>query len=358
MNVLLVGTGTVGEAIAHLVKGRKWLGKMTLADYSLDRARTVADAVGAGYDVAQVDAGNAQQLKELIVASKADLVLNAVDPRFVPAIFDAALEAGVHYIDMATSLSVPDKENPNTVPGEMLGSYQVAKNGLWEAKGKVALIGMGMDPGLSNIFAAYAKKWTVDEISAVHIRDGGDLRIEGYPFATVFSLWTVIEECLNPPIVWRNGKIEARAPFSEPEDFVFPEGVGPVMCVNVEHEEVVQLPRNMKADLITFKYALGADFIETLQLLHRLGLDGKEPINVKGTKVAPRDVIGALSPDPSTLGKNMVGRAIVGALVSGTKDGRPRETFHYQVCDAAETMGRYNLQPVAWQTGVMPIMAM
>jgi saccharopine dehydrogenase-like NADP-dependent oxidoreductase len=240
----------------------------------------------------------------------------------------------------------------------MLGDYQVAKNGLWEAKGKVALIGMGMDPGLSNIFAAYAKKWTFDDVNAVHIRDGGDLRIEGYPFATVFSLWTVIEECLNPPIVWRNGKVEVRAPFSEPEDFVFPEGVGPVMCVNVEHEEVVQLPRTMKADLITFKYALGADFIETLQLLHRLGLDGKEPINVKGTKVAPRDVIGALSPDPSTLGKNMVGRAIVGALVSGTKDGRPRETFHYQVCDAAETMGRYNLQPVAWQTGVMPIMAM
>lgn len=358
MNVLLVGTGTVGEAIAHLVKGRKWLGKMTLADYSLDRARTVADAVGAGYDVAQVDAGNAQQLKDLIVASKADLVLNAVDPRFVPAIFDAALEAGVNYIDMATSLSVPDKQNPYTVPGEMLGDYQVAKNGLWEAKGKVALIGMGMDPGLSNIFAAYAKKWTFDDVNAVHIRDGGDLRIEGYPFATVFSLWTVIEECLNPPIVWRNGKVEVRAPFSEPEDFVFPEGVGPVMCVNVEHEEVVQLPRTMKADLITFKYALGADFIETLQLLHRLGLDGKELIDVKGTKVAPRDVIGALSPDPARLGRNMVGRAIVGALVSGTKDGRPRETFHYQVCDAAETMGRYNLQPVAWQTGVMPIMAM
>ena len=358
MNVLLVGTGTVGEAIAHLVKGRKWLGKMTLADYSLDRARTVADAVGAGYDVAQVDAGNARQLKDLIVASKADLVLNAVDPRFVPAIFDAALEAGVNYIDMATSLSVPDKQNPYTVPGEMLGDYQVAKNGLWEAKGKVALIGMGMDPGLSNIFAAYAKKWTFDDVNAVHIRDGGDLRIEGYPFATVFSLWTVIEECLNPPIVWRNGKVEVRAPFSEPEDFVFPEGVGPVMCVNVEHEEVVQLPRTMKADLITFKYALGADFIETLQLLHRLGLDGKELIDVKGTKVAPRDVIGALSPDPARLGRNMVGRAIVGALVSGTKDGRPRETFHYQVCDAAETMGRYNLQPVAWQTGVMPIMAM
>jgi len=358
MNVLLVGIGTVGEAIAHLVKGRKWLGKMTLADYSLDRARAVADAVGAGYGVAQVDAGNAKQLKELIIASKPDLVLNAVDPRFVPAIFDAALEAGVHYLDMATSLSVPDKQNPHTVPGEMLGDYQVAKNGLWEAKGKVALIGMGMDPGLSNIFAAYAKKWTFDDVDAVHLRDGGDLRIEGYPFATVFSLWTVIEECLNPPTVWRNGKVEVRAPFSEPEDFVFPEGVGPVMCVNVEHEEVVQLPRTMKADLITFKYALGADFIETLQLLHRLGLDGKEPIDVKGTKVAPRDVIGALSPDPATLGKNMVGRAIVGALVSGTKNGRPRETFHYQVCDAAETMGRYNLQPVAWQTGVMPIMAM
>jgi hypothetical protein len=358
MNVLLIGTGTVGEAVAHLLKGRKWLKHLTLADYSLKRAQSVAAAVGADYSVAQVDAGNAVQLKELIAASKADLVLNAVDPRFVPAVFDAALAAGVHYIDMATSLSIPDKKRPYSVPGTMLGDYQIAKSAQWESSGKIALVGMGMDPGLSNIFAAYAKKWTFDDVSAVHVRDGGDLRIEGYPFATVFSLWTVIEECLNPPLVWRNNQIEVRAPFSEPEDFVFPEGVGPVMCVNVEHEEVVQLPRTMKADLITFKYALGADFIETLQLLHRLGLDGKDPIDVKGIKVAPRDVIGALSPDPSTLGKNMVGRAIVGTLVAGTKDGRPRETFHYQVCDAAETMGRYNLQPVAWQTGVMPVMAM
>jgi saccharopine dehydrogenase (NAD+, L-lysine-forming) len=359
MNVLLVGTGTVGEAIAHILKGRKWLGKLTLADYSLKRARHVADAVGAGYDVAQVDAGNAQQLKELIAASKADLVLNAVDPRFVPAVFDAALEAGVHYIDMATSLSVPDVKSPYKTLGKtLLGDYQESKKREWESRGKLALIGMGMDPGLSNIFAAYAKKWTFDEVSAIHVRDGGDLRIEGYPFATVFSLWTVIEECLNPPLVWQNGKLEVRAPFSEPEDFVFPEGIGPVMCVNVEHEEVIQLPRTIPADLITFKYALGADFIETLRLLHRLGLDGKNPIDVKGVKVAPRDVIAALSPDPSTLGKSMVGRAVVGTLVAGRKDGRRRETFHYQVVDAAETMGRYKLQPVAWQTGVMPVMAM
>ena len=188
MNVLVVGTGTVGEAIAHLIKGKKWLGTLTLADYSLDRARTVADAVGAGYKVAQVDAGNAAQLKELIASSKADLVLNAVDPRFVPAVFDAALEAGVHYIDMATSLSIPDAANPYTVPGLMLGAYQEERKKLWEDRGKLALTGMGMDPGLSNIFAAYAKKWTFDDISAVHVRDGGDLRIEGYPFATVFSL--------------------------------------------------------------------------------------------------------------------------------------------------------------------------
>lgn len=357
MNVLLVGTGTVGEAIAHLVKGRKWLGKMTLADYSLDRARAVADAVGADYDVAQVDAGNAQQLKDLIVASKADLVLNAVDPRFVPAIFDAALERAQLHRHGHQPLRARQAEpvhRPWRDARRLPGGEERTLGG--EGEGRADRHGDG--PGLSNIFAAYAKKWTFDDVNAVHIRDGGDLRIEGYPFATVFSLWTVIEECLNPPIVWRNGKVEVRAPFSEPEDFVFPEGVGPVMCVNVEHEEVMQLPRTMKADLITFKYALGADFIETLQLLHRLGLDGKEPIDVKGTKVAPRDVIGALSPDPARLGKNMVGRAIVGALVSGTKDGRPRETFHYQVCDAAETMGRYNLQPVAWQTGVMPIMAM
>jgi saccharopine dehydrogenase-like NADP-dependent oxidoreductase len=359
VNILLVGAGTVGEAIAHLAKGRRWLGTLTVADYSATRARQVADAVGAGYAVASVDAGNKAELLELIRSSKADLVMNAVDPRFVPAVFDAALEAGVHYLDMATSLSVPDPKRPYTRLGAtLLGDYQEAKRADWEAKGKLALVGMGMDPGLSNIFAAYAKKWTFDEVQAIHVRDGGDLRISGYPFATVFSIWTVIEECLNPPLVYRDGTLEVREPFSEPEDFVFPEGIGPVMCVNVEHEEVVQLPRTIPASLVTFKYALGADFIETLRLLHRLGLDGKTPIDVKGTKVAPRDVIAALSPDPASLGKHMSGRAVVGTLVAGTKEGRRRETFHYQVADAAETMGRYKLQPVAWQTGVMPVMAM
>ncbi len=359
MNVLLIGAGTVGEAIAHLAKGRRWLGSLTIADVSATRARQVADAVGAGYTAVAVDASDRAALRQLIAASKADLVLNAVDPRFVPAVFDAALEAGVHYLDMATSLSVPHPKAPYRKVGPtLLGDYQEAKRGEWEARGKLALLGMGMDPGLSNIFAAYAKKWTVDEVSAIHVRDGGDLRISGYPFATVFSIWTVIEECLNPPLVYRDGTLEVREPFSEPEDFVFPEGIGPVMCVNVEHEEVVQLPRTIPADLVTFKYALGADFIETLRLLHRLGLDGKHPIDVKGTKVAPRDVIAALSPDPATLGKHMSGRAVVGTLVAGMKNGRRRETFHYQVADAAETMGRYKLQPVAWQTGVMPVMAM
>ena len=359
VNVLLIGAGTVGEAIAHLAKGRPWLSSMTIADVSAKRARHVADAVDAGYTAVAVDASDRIALRELITASRADLVMNAVDPRFVPAVFDAALEAGVHYIDMATSLSVPDTKHPYTKLGAtLLGDYQEAKQAAWEAKGKLALIGMGMDPGLSNIFAAYAKKWTFDEISAIHVRDGGDLRIKGYPFATVFSIWTVIEECLNPPLVYQHGKLEVREPFSEPEDFVFPEGIGPVMCVNVEHEEVIQLSRSIASGLVTFKYALGADFIETLRLLHRLGLDGKNPIDVKGTKIAPRDVIAALSPDPATLGKHMEGRAVVGTLVTGTKNGRRRETFHYQVADAAETMNRYKLQPVAWQTGVMPVMAM
>ena len=358
VNVLLIGAGTVGEAIARLATGRRWLGHLTIADYSAKRAAHVAALAGGSHTAVAVDASDKEAVKALIASSKADLVLNAVDPRFVPVVFDAALDAGVHYLDMATSLSVPDKRHPYKVPGIMLGEYQEAKRADWEAKGKLALVGMGMDPGLSNIFAAYARKWTLDAVDALHVRDGGDLRISGYPFATVFSIWTVIEECLNPPIVYRDGRIEVREPFSEPEDFVFPEGIGPVMCVNVEHEEVVQLPRTIPAKLVTFKYALGADFIETLRLLHRLGLDGKTPVDVKGTKVAPRDMIAALSPDPATLGKHMTGRAVVGVLAAGTKEGRRRETFHYQVADAAETMGRYKLQPVAWQTGVMPVMAM
>ena len=354
MRVLLVGVGTVGEAIAKVAAdNRPWLEHMVLADYDLGRAQAIADQLGQPqrFSAAQVDASSSAVVAGLARQHQVDLVVNAVDPQFVLPIMDGALAAGAKYMDMAMSLSRPD--------GTKLGDEQFERDADWKAAGRLALVGMGMDPGLSDVFAAYAAKYLFDEIDEVHVRDGGDLAIPGFAFAPVFSIWTTIEECLNPPVIWQDGGWHTTEPFSGAEDFPFPEGIGPVECVNVEHEEVLLVPRwlpNVKR--VTFKYALGADFIDKLKTIHALGMDRTDKVHVRGGEVAPRDVLTAITPDPARMGAKMVGRAIVGTWVIGRKDGRPREVYLYQSTNAQQVWRQLGLGAVAWQTGFNPVIAM
>ena len=148
-------------------------------------------------------------------------------------------------------------------------------------------------------------------------------------------------------------------PFSEPETFVFPDGIGPVECVNVEHEEVLLVPRWVEADRVTFKYGLGDEFIEVLQVLHRTGLDSTAPVQVGGASVSPRDVVAACLPDPVTLGDRMTGKTCAGTWVTGLgPDGQPREVYLYHVADNEQTMRDYGCQAVVWQTALGPAVAL
>src|SRR5919202_3272652 len=167
-------------------------------------------------------------------------------------------------------------------------------------------------------------------------------------------------ESPNPPLVWeRERGFYTTPPFSEPETFVFPEGIGAVECVNVEHEEVVLVPRWVDCRRVTFKYGIGAEFIEVLQVLHKVGLDGTDPVRVGGVEVSPRDVVAACLPDPATLGERMQGKTCAGVQVTGTgKDGRPRSTYLYHVVDNAWSMREYGHQCVVWQTAVNPVVAL
>ncbi|CAN5254019.1 saccharopine dehydrogenase C-terminal domain-containing protein [soil metagenome] len=360
MRVLLIGVGTVGEAIARISATADWCEAMILADYDESRARTLSDALGGApkFPSVQVDARDPAAITDLARAHRADVVMNAVDPQFVMPIFTGALEADAHYMDMAVSLSKPHPDRPFEVTGVKLGDEQFAMDSAWKAHGKLALVGMGMDPGLTDVFAAHAAKHAFDEVHEVHVRDGGDLEIPGFAFAPVFSIWTTIEECLNPPIIWENGDWHTTEPFSAPESFPFPEGIGPVECVNVEHEEVVLIPRWLSTRKATFKYALGADFTEKLKTIHALGMDRTDRVRVGGVEVAPRDVLAAITPDPISLGDKFRGRAVVGTWVLGLKDGQPRETFAYQMADAEDIWARFGLQVVGWQTGFNPTIAM
>jgi saccharopine dehydrogenase (NAD+, L-lysine-forming) len=351
----------VGEAIAAIAKPRAWLKHMVLADYNIVRAAEVQRKLGdpQRFPVEHVDASDQAMIEDLARKYDVDLIMNAVDPIYNRQVFDAAYNVGANYIDMAMSLSEPHPDKPFELPGVKLGDYQFARAGDWEKKGLLALVGCGVEPGMADVFARYAQDYLFDEIDEIGVRDGGNLEVHGYEFAPSFSIWTTIEECLNPPVIWEAGKgWFTTAPFSEPEVFNFPEGIGKAEVVNVEHEEVLLVPRWIKAKRVTFKYGLGNKFIDVLKTLHKLGLDNKEKISVKGSQVAPRDVVAACLPDPAHLGRQMTGKTCAGTWVSGAKDGARREVYLYQVADNEACMRLWDCQAVVAQTAFCPVIAM
>ncbi|MGA5039831.1 saccharopine dehydrogenase family protein [Streptomyces capoamus] len=366
MRVLLVGAGGVGTAVTRIAARRDFLTHMVVADYDPHRAEAAVAALkehGDRFSARRLDASDEEAVRRLLSEERCDVLLNATDPRYVMPLFRAALAAGVHYLDMAMSLSAPHAERPYQECGLKLGDSQFELAGQWADAGRLALVGMGVEPGLSDVFARYAADELFDEIEEIGVRDGADLTVEGYGFAPSFSIWTTIEECLNPPVVYEKDRgWFTTAPFSEPEDFDFPEGIGPVECVNVEHEEVLLIPRWVDARRVTFKYGLGDDFIAKLKTLHELGLDSTAALSVPGedgpVKVSPRDVVAACLPDPAGLGERMTGKTCAGTWVKGTKDGAAREVYLYHVVDNQWSMREYGSQAVVWQTAVNPVVAL
>jgi saccharopine dehydrogenase-like NADP-dependent oxidoreductase len=361
MKILLVGVGGVGEAIAVVAQDRPWLETMVLSDINVDRAREVQARLRHPdkFPVEHVDATDRARIAELARKHDVDLVMNAVEPLFNEQVFDAAFDAGCSYMDMAMTLSTPHPDDPLRACGVKLGDYQFERAEAWKAKGLLALVGMGVEPGMADVFARYAEKHLFDRIDEIGIRDGANLEVRGYEFAPNFSIWTTIEECLNPPVIWEKDRgWYTTEPFSEPEMFDFPEGIGPQECVNVEHEEVLLVPRWVNCGRVTFKYGLGDDFIRVLKTIKMLGLDNKNKIRVGRVEVAPRDVVAACLPDPAHLGDRMFGKTCAGTWVKGEKDGRPREVYLYQVADNETCMAKYGVQAVVWQTAVGPVIAM
>lgn len=361
MRILVVGAGGVGAAVAAIAARRDFFESLVLCDLDGARAQRAAERVGdPRVSAATIDASRRGTVVEAIAATRSDIVLNATDPRFVMPIFDACYEAGVTYLDMAMSLSRPHPERPYEETGVKLGDEQFAQADRWVERGLLALCGMGVEPGLADVFARYAADELFSEIDEIGIRDGSNLVVRGYDFAPTFSIWTTIEECLNPPVIWERGRgWYTTAPFSEPEVFDFPGGIGPVECVNVEHEEVLLIPRWIDCNRVTFKYGLGEEFIQVLQTLHKLGLDRTDPVTVRGVEVSPRDVVAACLPNPADLLTEIEGRTCAGTLVTGTGlDGRPRQVYLSHVVDNADTVARDGAQAVVWQTAICPVVAM
>lgn len=382
MRILLIGAGGVGNAIAKIAARRSFYEKIVVSDYDPARAEAAVawirdrhgDEIAARFAAAQIDASDPESVAAVAREHRATHIMNAVEPKFVEAIFAGARAAGADYLDMAMSLSHPHQTEPYRRPGVKLGDAQFAAAPEWEAAGRLALVGMGVEPGLSDVFARYAADELFSEIDELGTRDGANLVVRDDDgneiFAPSFSIWTTIEECLNPPVIFEKARASeadggwyTTPPFSEPEVFDFPDGIGPVECVNVEHEEVLLMPRWLDAKRVTFKYGLGEEFIGVLKTLHLLGLDSTAPLRVRSAsgpvEVAPRDVVAAALPDPAGIGPRMTGKTCAGVQVTGTgKDGLPREVYLYHVAGNEWTMREYDSQCVVWQTALNPVIAL
>ena len=376
MRILLVGAGGVGDAIAKVAAGRDFFELMVVSDYEQTKAEATINwirnrygrEVAARFTPAKLDASSAANVTEICREYEITHVINAVEPRFVPTIFSGTFTAGADYLDMAMSLSEPHETDPFHKTGIKLGDAQFAVNEQWERAGRLALVGAGVEPGLSNIFARYAAENLFTEIDEIGVRDGANLVVRDEDgeeiFAPSFSIWTTIEECLNPPVIYEDGKgWFTTEPFSEPEIFEFPEGIGSVECVNVEHEEVLMLPRTIKANRVSFKYGLGSEFIGVLKTLHTLGLDRTRPTRVRSSQgpvdVSPRDMVAAVLPDPAKIGPQMEGKTCAGVLVTGKdSEGRDRATYIYHVLDNEYAVEEYDSQCVVLQTAFVPVCAL
>jgi len=361
MRVLAIGSGGVGTSAALIAARRDFFDSWVCADYDGSRAADLAARTAdRRFSGITLDASDASAVAAACRDHGITHVLNVVDPRFNMPIFHGAFEAGCHYLDTAMSLSRPHGSRPHEETGIKLGDEQFAESDAWVERGLLALCGIGVEPGLADVFARYAADHLFDSIEEIGIRDGANLVVAGHDFAPSFSIWTTIEECLNPPVIWEKDRgWFTTAPFSEPEVFDFPEGIGPVECVNVEHEEVLLVPRWIDCERVTFKYGLGDEFIEVLKTLHKLGLDRTDPVTVRGVEVSPRDVVAACLPDPATLGDAMSGKTCAGTWVTGTgKDGQRREVYLYHVADNEWTMREYGTQAVTWQTAMNPVIAL
>ena len=326
MRILVVGAGGVGSSVVPIAARRDFFELVVVADYDAGRAERAVDRLGgdARFAAARIDASSADDVAAPVPGATASPTSS------MPSIRDSSCRSSRERSRPAPTTSTwrcrcRIRTRNGRMPRPASSSATSSSRGptRWPEAGRLALAGIGVEPGLSDVFARYAADHLFSEIDEIGVRDGANLVVEGYDFAPSFSIWTTIEECLNPPVIWeRDRGWYTTPPFSEPETFDFPEGIGPVECVNVEHEEVLLIPRWVEAKRVTFKYGLGDEFIEVLSVLHKLGLDRTDKLRVGGVEVSPRDVVAAALPDPATLGDRMRGQDVRRDL--GDRDGRGR----------------------------------
>ncbi|MGI8819235.1 MAG: saccharopine dehydrogenase family protein [Gemmatimonadales bacterium] len=351
MKVLVLGAGAVGTVSALKFAQDAMLEKLVIADAVSARASLLADRLNDPRVTAiSLNAGDRLAVVNALRQFGITLVLNAALPATNIDVMRACLQAGCDYIDLASAGTDAD--------GIPKMDDQFALDAEFKAAGRLALLGMGADPGTTNVYAAYAAKHLLDVVTELRVRDGDNSICTGHDgFIAAFSPWVMIDECLCKAVSYRGGRYYLEEPLTGLEPFDFPE-LGVLNCYYVDHEESRTLPRFFPAaQTVDFKLCMDDVTVETLRVMKRLGLSRKDRVQVGDHSIVPRDLVVALLPDPRDLAGRMRGKTCVGTLAKGFKNGEPKAYYIYNVTDHETVFKELGVQATAYQTGIPPVIA-
>ncbi|WP_169777504.1 saccharopine dehydrogenase family protein, partial [Campylobacter mucosalis] len=321
--------------------------KITLASRTKSKcdaiAKFIKDRLGVTISTAQIDADNTDAVVELIKKSGADLLLNVALPYQDLTLMDACVKAGIPYIDTA------NYEHPDTAKFEY--KLQWAKDENFKNANTMALLGSGFDPGVTNVFCAYAQQNLFDEINEIDILDcnAGD---HGYPFATNFNPEINLREVSSKGRYWENGKWIETEPMQIMFKWDYPK-VGVKDSYLLYHEELESLVKNIKGlKRIRFFMTFGQSYLTHMKCLENVGMLRIDEVEHNGVKIVPIQFLKTLLPDPASLGPRTKGKTNIGCVIRGFKDGKERQVYIYNVCDHEECYAETGAQAVSYTTGV------
>lgn len=344
---LIIGAGGVASVVVHkCCQNPDVFEEICIASRTIAKCEALKNKLDGGQtkiSIAQVDADKTEEVIELITNFGPDVVINVALPYQDLTIMDACLATGVHYVDTA------NYEPPDTPKFEY--KWQWAYREKFEKAGLTALLGSGFDPGVTGVFTAYAQKHHFDEIHSIDIVDAnaGD---HGYPFATNFNPEINIREITANGRYYEDGKWIETPPLSHKKEYDLPE-IGPKNIYLLYHEELESLAVNIKGvKRIRFWMTFSDNYLNHLKVLENVGMTSIEPIQINGQEIIPLQFLQAILPDPASLGPRTKGKTNIGCIIQGTKDGKPKTYYVYNVCDHEECYAEVGSQAISYTTGV------
>ncbi len=342
--VLIIGAGGVGAVVTHkCAQNPEVFSEIVLASRTLAKCEAIQKQVSMPIEIARVDADHSHEVSALIRKVSPDLVINVALPYQDLSIMDACLETGLDYLDTA------NYEPPEEA--KFCYKWQWDYQERFRKRGIMALLGCGFDPGVTNIFCAYALKHYFDEIHTIDIMDcnAGD---HGHPFATNFNPEINIREVTAKGKYYENGQWIETDPLSVHKPFDFPQ-VGVREMYLMYHEEMESLAKNIPGiKRMRFWMTFGQEYLTHLRVLQNVGMTRIDPVKYQGIDIVPLQFLKALLPEPSSLAAGYTGKTCIGCMIEGIKNKKPVKYFIYNVCDHAECFREIKAQAISYTTGV------